>query len=536
MPRKALSIQGKVYLALGTIFVLVLAVVISIAVDAERDLSRDMVHNQLKDRASSYLDTMNLLMISGAMANREMVREKMLSDKNITEARMLRTPLVDKYYGEGFPHEYAQDELDRKALAGEEIFHQEFGPNGHTITFVTPVIAEEDYRGTNCLTCHQAQQGDILGAIRVTYNLDELDAQIRNNMVTMGVAQGVLFVAALVILSLLLRRVIISPVRQMHRTLEHMERESDLTHRVEINSDDEMGHAGQALNRMITRFSDSLNEVVKAATELESSAQNIDQSSRQALDAVDLQRQETDQVNALIERLHESIHSVQYNAEQSSTASQSAIEVARAGVAKTDQASATIERMNQAIRATAEVIASLDERSANVGNVLSVIKGIAEQTNLLALNAAIEAARAGESGRGFAVVADEVRTLSQRTHESAQEIEGMISQLQDEARKAVSSMADAQSTSENGMEQVQEAASALHSMVSHVEKMAKLNQQTLERMQDQVTVGKEVATSVETISEHSVNTTQSAAHTTEIASRLVDVAQYLAKLVKRFKL
>ncbi|ASP40078.1 methyl-accepting chemotaxis protein [Bacterioplanes sanyensis] len=536
MARQALSIQGKVYLALSIIFLLVLVVVVNIAIDAERELSRDMVHSQLKDRASNYLDTMNLLMVSGAMGNREMVRKKMLSDENITEARMLRNERVDKLYGKGYPHEYAQDELDRRALAGEEIYYQKDDDNGHTITFVTPVIAEEDYRGTNCLACHQAEQGDVLGAIRITYNMDELDAVIQRNMLTMSLAQALLFVVALVLLSLLLRRVIISPVKQMHSTLENMERESDLTHRVEIHSQDEIGLAGLALNKMISRFSESLNEVVKAATELESSADRIDKSSRQSLDAVDLQRQETDQVHTLIERLHESIHGVQYNAERSAEASQSAIEIAHSGVAKTDQASATIEQMNVAISTTATVVSSLDERSVNVGNVLSVIKGIAEQTNLLALNAAIEAARAGESGRGFAVVADEVRTLSQRTHESAQEIEDMIVQLQDEARKAVSATTEAQSTSESGMQQVREAASALHSMVKHVDEMARLNQETLERMSEQITVGKEVATSIETISEHSVNTTQSASHTTDIAGRLVDVANYLATLVKRFKL
>lgn len=536
MTRQALSIQRKVYLALSLIFVLVLVVVVNIAINAERQLSRDMVHSQLEGRASGYLDTMNLLMISGAMSNREMVREKMLSDSNITEARMMRTPLVDKYFGKGHAHEYPQDALDRRALAGEAVFHEEYGDDGHTITYVTPVIAEENYRGTNCLTCHQANNGDILGAIRVTYNLDELDSTIHYNMLTMSIAQGALFIAALVVLSLLLRRVILKPVKKMHWALQRMEKDSDLTQRVKVKGSDEIGMAAQALNQMISRFSESLNEVVKAADELETAAHQIDQSSRQSLSAVDQQRQETDQVNILIERLHESIHGVQYNAEQSSAASQSAIDIAHSGVAKTDQAAATIERMNKAITTTATVVSSLDERSANVGSVLSVIKGIAEQTNLLALNAAIEAARAGESGRGFAVVADEVRTLSQRTHESAQEIEDMIGQLQEEARQAVSATNDAQSTSADGMAQVQDAASALHSMVAQVEEMTRLNRETLERMSEQVTVGKEVAASIETISEHSVNTTQSAAKTTEIASRLVDVANYLATLVKRFKL
>ncbi|MFZ6043816.1 methyl-accepting chemotaxis protein, partial [Vibrio natriegens] len=92
------------------------------------------------------------------------------------------------------------------------------------------------------------------------------------------------------------------------------------------------------------------------------------------------------------------------------------------------------------VQDAAHVIHELEQNAQNINQILSTIQGIAEQTNLLALNAAIEAARAGEQGRGFAVVADEVRVLSQRTHDSTEEIRSMIDTLQQNTRQAVESM------------------------------------------------------------------------------------------------
>jgi methyl-accepting chemotaxis protein len=89
-------------------------------------------------------------------------------------------------------------------------------------------------------------------------------------------------------------------------------------------------------------------------------------------------------------------------------------------------ASAVAERGGAVVSQVVDTMASINESSRKIVDIIAVIDGIAFQTNILALNAAVEAARAGEQGRGFAVVASEVRTLAQRSAAAAKEIKLLI--------------------------------------------------------------------------------------------------------------
>jgi len=115
---------------------------------------------------------------------------------------------------------------------------------------------------------------------------------------------------------------------------------------------------------------------------------------------------------ASVEQLTGTVRQNADNARQANVLAESASEVAVRGGAVVAQ--------------VVETMASINESSKKIVDIIGVIDGIAFQTNILALNAAVEAARAGEQGRGFAVVATEVRSLAQRSAAAAKEIKTLI--------------------------------------------------------------------------------------------------------------
>ncbi len=353
------------------------------------------------------------MMVTGTVAQRDVFLDQIKQLGTIRDVRVLRGDSVSKIFGAGTAKDDGNpDALEQQVLqSGKEVSRVETDAQGEYLRTVRPALALKSSLGKDCTTCHQVPEQTVLGVVSMKVSLDQVNANLADQRFKSILAALITCIPVLMLIYPFIRKVITQPLERGVEVARDIAA-GDLTQRIEVNANNEMGALQQALKdmnqslvRIVGQVREGTESIFNASSEIASG--NLDLSERTELQAGTLEK-----TASSMQELTDTVNQNADNARRANQMARSASEVAVKGGAVVAQVVDTMDSINASSR--------------KIVDIISVIDGIAFQTNILALNAAVEAARAGEQGRGFAVVAAEVRSLAGRSAEAAKEIKTLI--------------------------------------------------------------------------------------------------------------
>ncbi|MGL6487836.1 methyl-accepting chemotaxis protein [Aeromonas hydrophila] len=364
---------------------------------------------------------------------------------------------------------------------------------------------------------------------------DNLSGQASRSVMTQLLIGGLISAVALICIWLMAHQ-IVAPIRAVVARLKDIASgEGDLTQRIELRRDDEIGELAKWFNSFLNKLQSTISQVIDTVAGTRASAEQAASVAERTSAGMQAQYQEVDLVATAFEELSATALQVAGNANSAVAAANQADTAAQEGkyvVADTQEA---MRKLMAVISDAKPVVEHLSANSENINDILVVIQGIAEQTNLLALNAAIEAARAGEQGRGFAVVADEVRNLAGRTQNAIVEIQTLIGQLQSGTEAVVKAIMTGHSQADLTLTKVDLSVSVLEQIIHAVATIHQMNEQIARAAQEQSGVADEINRNVSNIRDVSHTIRAEAASSAENGRELSALADKQQQLVGQFK-
>ncbi|WP_018151997.1 methyl-accepting chemotaxis protein [Leeia oryzae] len=309
-----------------------------------------------------------------------------------------------------------------------------------------------------------------------------------------------------------------------------------LSVRVRLDAKDETARVGNSFNNMAEQVSNLIRQASESANAVVGSSTALVASSSTVVDGTQKQTEAVLSASSAVEEMSVSIGAVAESVKETVHISGIARDLSVQGQQSVHNVASEIHAVAESVRQAVSTVESLAQQSADIGQIVNVIKEVADQTNLLALNAAIEAARAGEQGRGFAVVADEVRKLAERTAGATAEINQKILSVQSQVKATVDTMMVGNQRVGQCEKLAQEAATALSAIMEQTQSSQDRIQQIAIAAEQQNSASHSIATNIQSIAEMADRNRWAIEQTVEQIKGMEQRALSLNEAVSKFEL
>lgn len=352
-------------------------------------------------------------------------------------------------------------------------------------------------------------------------------------MTSIAIALAVVVVLMLIVVA----NRMVKPIRLVAETLTDIgSHGGDLTRRLDVTSEDELGKLAQGFNTFIAQLQSMTRDILSVASDLDARTKDVLAAMRVSSEQSQQQQHKADLVATAAQEMGSTVQEIARNASEAADAARRTRDATENGSNLLKETTSHISEMSSAMAESSAAITGLGNDVASIGSVLDEIHNISEQTNLLALNASIEAARAGEQGRGFAVVADEVRNLAHKAQQATTSIREKIANLEESARRTTAAMNQGKAITDSSVESSNRVSEAFHVIADASENINQMTDQVAAATEEQTTASEEISRNIAEIADLSQATAKEVNKCAEAAAVLQELSDRLNAEMRRFRI
>ncbi|MBN1210641.1 MAG: HAMP domain-containing protein [Myxococcaceae bacterium] len=377
-------------------------------------------------------------------------------------------------------------------------------------------------------------QRPLVGTVQVGIQLDTLASSVRQS-VARAVGLGVLALALCMGAAALLSRLVTVPLETLAKAAAGIAA-GDLRQRIAIRANDEIGEVA-------TSFGQMAQTVTHLVADLRSAAADIEREATSALTTSSQQSAMAHQQASAISETSTTVAEIAQTAKQATSYADSVISGTQRSEALSTEGQKVVaesvsgmEKLGEQVRAIAVAITELNERTLQIGDIITTVRDVAEQSNLLALNASIEAAKAGEHGRGFAVVAMEMRALAEQSKVAANQVRGLLGEVQKGTKAAVAATDEGSRRAQAAMALAQSAGSAILGLAEVIKESSAAARQIAGNTRQQTIGVEQIATAMSELSVAMADSVNGTRQIEQVASNLSNLSKRFSELVGRYQL